>query len=63
VVEGYRGRAPSDVAGLEDMIMKVSAFVERTTVIREVDLAPVFAHEDGAMAVDAKVVLEADTAE
>ena len=62
VLEGYRGQPPSDVASLEDMIMKVSAFVERTPVIKELDLNPVFAYEDGAIAVDARVVLEADTA-
>lgn len=62
VLEGYRGQPPSDVAALEDMIMKVSAFVERTPVIKELDLNPVFAYEDGVVAVDARVVLEADTA-
>ena len=60
VLEGYRGQPPSDVASLEDMIMKVSAFVERTPVIKELDLNPVFAYKDGAIAVDARVVLEVD---
>jgi acetate---CoA ligase (ADP-forming) subunit beta len=60
VLEGYRGQPPSDVAALEDMILKVSAFVERTPVIKELDLNPVFAYKDGAIAVDARIVLEAD---
>src|SRR4030042_1558541 len=55
VLEGYRGQPPSDVAALEDMILKVSAFVERTPVIKELDLNPVFAYKDGAIAVDARI--------
>lgn len=62
VLEGYRGQPPSDVAALEDMIMKVSDFVERNPAIKELDLNPVFAYEKGATAVDARIVLEADAA-
>jgi acyl-CoA synthetase (NDP forming) len=62
VLEGYRGQPPSDVGALEDMILKVSDFVERNPVIKELDLNPVFAYKDGAVAVDARIVLEADTA-
>ncbi len=60
VLEGYRGQPPSDVAALENMIMKVSAFVEKTPQIKELDLNPVFAYSKGAVAVDARVVLEPD---
>ena len=60
VLEGYRGQLPSDVAALENMIMKVSAFVEKTPEIKELDLNPVFAYNKGAVAVDARVVLEPD---
>jgi acyl-CoA synthetase (NDP forming) len=62
VLEGYRGQPPSDVAALEDMILKVSDFVERNPIIKELDLNPVFAYKDGAVAVDARIVLEADAA-
>ncbi len=62
LLEGYRGQPPSDVGALEDMILKVSDFVERNPIIRELDLNPVFAYKDGAVAVDARIVLEADTA-
>lgn len=62
VLEGYRGQPASDVAALEDMILKVSDFVERNPAIKELDLNPVFAYKDGAIAVDARIVLEADTA-
>ncbi len=60
VLEGYRGQAPSDVAALEDMIMKLSEFVDKNPQIKELDLNPVFAYPDGAVAVDARVVLEDD---
>lgn len=63
VLEGYRGQPPSDVGALEDMILKVSDFVERNPIIKELDLNPVFAYKDGAVAVDARIVLEADAAE
>jgi hypothetical protein len=40
------------------MLLKVSDFVERTPAIKEIDLNPVFAYKDSAMAVDARIVLE-----
>lgn len=60
VLEGYRGQEPSDVGALENMILKVSDFVEKNPEIKELDLNPVFAYKDGAMAVDARIVLEPD---
>ena len=58
VLEGYRGQAPSDVSALEDMLLKVSAFVDKNPDIKELDLNPVFVYSDGAVAVDARVILE-----
>jgi acyl-CoA synthetase (NDP forming) len=58
VLEGYRGKEPANVSALEDMLLKVSDFVEKNPDIKELDLNPVFAHRDGAVAVDARVVLE-----
>jgi acyl-CoA synthetase (NDP forming) len=58
LLEGYRGQEPVDVANLEDMILKVSDFVEKHPEIGELDLNPIFAYKDGAVAVDARVVLE-----
>ena len=57
VLEGVRGQAPADVAALENMILKVSDFVAGHPEIAELDLNPVLAYEDGALAVDARVVL------
>ena len=58
VLEGYRGKEPANVTALEDMLLKVSDFVEKNPEIKELDLNPVFASKDGAVAVDARVVLE-----
>ena len=51
-------QVPVDVAHLEELLLKVSAFVERNPDIKELDLNPIFAYSDGAVAVDARVVLE-----
>ena len=58
LLQGYRGSDPIDVATLESMLLKVSAFAENTPTVKELDLNPVFAYKDGAVAVDARVVLE-----
>jgi acyl-CoA synthetase (NDP forming) len=58
VLEGYRGQEPADVPFLEEMLLKVSDFAERNPEIKELDLNPIFAYRDGAVAVDARIVLE-----
>ena len=57
VLEGVRGRAGVDIAALERLILQVSAFAEAHPEVAEIDLNPVFAYPDGAIAVDARVVL------
>ena len=58
LLEGYRGSEPVDVANLEKMIIKVSDFIEKNPEVAELDLNPIFAYSDGAVAVDARVILE-----
>ena len=58
LLEGYRGQEPVDVTNLEELILKVSDFVEQHPEVAELDLNPVFAYSDGAIAVDARVILE-----
>ncbi len=60
VLEGYRGQEPADIAVLEDLLLKVSDFVERRSEIKELDINPIFAYKDSALAVDARVILESD---
>ena len=57
LLEGYRGQPPTDVAALESLLLKVSQFVEAHPEVAELDLNPVFAYADGAVAVDARIVL------
>ena len=59
LLEGYRGQEPVDVANLEKLILKVSDFAEKYPEVDELDLNPIFAYSDGAVAVDARVILGA----
>jgi len=58
VLEGYRGQKPASIPALEKLIVKVSQFVEKNPQIRELDLNPIFAYSDKAVAVDARIILE-----
>ena len=58
VLEGYRGMEPANIPALEDALLKLSEFAESNPEVRELDLNPVFAYKDGAVAVDARIVLE-----
>lgn len=57
ILEGYRGQKPASIAALEELLVKVSEFVENNPQIEELDLNPVFAYPDGALAVDARIIL------
>jgi acyl-CoA synthetase (NDP forming) len=57
VLEGYRGQKGASIAALEQLIVQVSQFVEDNPQIEELDLNPVFAYPDRAVAVDARVIL------
>ena len=61
LLEGYRGQEPADVRFLEKLLIKLSNFVEKYPDIKELDLNPLFAYKDGAIAVDARVILEPTT--
>ncbi len=58
LLEGYRGQEPANIAALEELLLKLSAFVDKTPQIKEMDLNPIFAYKNGAVAVDARVILE-----
>ncbi len=57
LLEGYRGQEPADVAALEKLLLRLSDFVEAHPEIAELDLNPIFAYKDGAVAVDARIIL------
>lgn len=58
LLEGYRGREAVDISRLEEVLLKLSDFVERYPEMKELDLNPVFAYGDGNLAVDARIILE-----
>ncbi len=61
ILEGFRGMEPADVSILEEILLKISRFVDDHPEIKELDLNPILAYKDGAVAVDARVILEGDT--
>jgi acyl-CoA synthetase (NDP forming) len=57
VLEGVRGQPGVDLPALESLLISVSAFISEHPDIVELDLNPVFAYPQGAIAVDARIVL------
>ena len=57
VLDGVRGQRPVDMAALEGTLRGVSAFVAAHPEVQELDLNPVIASPEGAVAVDARIVL------
>jgi len=58
LLQGYRGQEAASIPSLERLVVNVSEFVEQNPQIKELDLNPIFAYRDGAVAVDARIVLE-----
>ena len=57
ILDGYRGKS-YDVDAIATLIVKVSKMLEKNKKISELDLNPVIALKKGALAVDARIVLE-----
>ena len=57
ILEGVRGQPAADIKALQSAILKVSKFVEAHPEVQELDLNPMFAYPDGAIAVDARIVV------
>ena len=58
LLEGYRGHPPADVPCLEQILLKLSGFIENTPGIQEIDMNPVFAYKNGAVVADARIILK-----
>jgi acetyl coenzyme A synthetase (ADP forming)-like protein len=58
LLDGYRGAPRCDVAAIEDILLRLSAMVERHAEIVELDCNPLIAGPDGAVIVDARVRVE-----
>jgi acetate---CoA ligase (ADP-forming) len=61
LLEGYRGSQESDIAALEDVLLRVSALVEDHPEIAEMDCNPVIVSPSGAVIVDSRVRVSAPT--
>jgi acetyl coenzyme A synthetase (ADP forming)-like protein len=55
LLTGFRGSAPTDVAALEEGLLRVSAMVEDIPQIAELDCNPFVVHETGATILDARI--------
>ena len=59
MLNGFRGMPAVNREALADMIVKVAQLAyDLTTVIKEIDLNPVIANEDGIFGVDARIILQ-----
>jgi len=58
ILKGVRRQKPADIDALVDVIMGVSALVTENPEIKELDLNPVLAFENGASVVDARIILD-----
>ena len=58
LLEGYRGKEPANIPALVEMILNISNFINENPLIKELELNPIFAYRDRALAVDARIILE-----
>jgi acetyl coenzyme A synthetase (ADP forming)-like protein len=58
LLDGFRGAPKCDVAGLEDLLLRVAEMVERHPEIAEMDCNPVIVRPEGAVIVDARIRIE-----
>lgn len=57
ILKGIRGRKPADIGAIAKVLMSVSEMAEKENII-ELDINPLIVSEGGAIAVDARAVVE-----
>jgi acetyltransferase len=57
-LDHWRGAPPVQIEALEQVLLRVSEMVCALPQLREMDINPIIVDEDGAVAVDARVVIE-----
>lgn len=57
ILDGVRGQPPADRGAIKDALLRVSEFVEQNPDVQELDLNPMLVYPDGAIAVDARIVI------
>lgn len=58
LIEAFRGRRALDRATLVEILVKISRLPEYFPEIAELDINPLFLYEEGALAVDASIILK-----
>jgi len=57
ILKGFRGRKPADVNAIADVVLKTAKILIENPEIKEIDINPLIADENKAIAVDARVIL------
>lgn len=58
ILKGYRNKKPADIKALVDILVKTSKMLEENQEIKELDINPVFALSNRAVAGDARIIIE-----
>ena len=58
LLQGFRGKEPANISVLVEIILKISKLMEENPQIKELELNPIFAYRNKAVAVDARIILE-----
>jgi len=58
LLQGVRGAKPADIDAVADILEKTSKMVVELPEIFEMEMNPIFVYEKGALAVDARIVLQ-----
>jgi acetyltransferase len=58
LLSGFRGQLPVDIEYIEELLLKLSAFIADNPEIKEMDINPLIAYKNGAVAVDARIILD-----
>jgi acetyl coenzyme A synthetase (ADP forming)-like protein len=57
LLKGFRGQEPADIKAIGDVLVRVSQMVAALPEIAELDINPMIALAEGAIAVDARIVI------
>ncbi len=58
ILAGWRGAEPADLGAVEQILLRVSEMVCELPQLREMDINPIIVDEHGAVAVDARIVID-----
>jgi len=58
LLRGFRGEPPADINSIINILLRVSKLVTDIPQIVEIDINPLFVYEVGAIAVDARIIIE-----